>query len=184
MSEEASNEQAQDETVTDQAEAQPAQELTWDSWLEQQDETVKSLLDSHTKGLKSALESERTGRKDLARRVAELSQQAETGTELRTQLDKLTGDLDSMNARQSFYEQAHGMRVVDLKSAFVLARESGLVNNQGQTDWKAFQEQHPYMFERAQVPRANAGSGTSTPPPAQPADMNELIRRKAGIRGS
>lgn len=157
------------------------EELTFETWFDQQDESTKTLLESHTRGLKSALESERSDRKTLAKQVKELSDKAGEGSALKEQLDKLNSEMENREMRAVFYEEAHKQKVVDLKAAFVIAKDSGLIDDRGRIDWDTFKTQHGYLIERQPTPRANAGNGTTAPQPSASTDMNALIRKAAGV---
>ena len=59
-----------------QAAAKTETPESFEKWLVDQPETVKELFDSHIDGLKSALDSERSGRKELEKQLKNLSKQA------------------------------------------------------------------------------------------------------------
>lgn len=152
--------------------------LTFDGWLEAQPENVKNLLDSHTKGLKSALESERGSRKDLEKQLRDLAKKAEAGSEAEKQLTALADQQATANQRVEFYEQAHREGVTNLKLAYTVAVSDDLFDKKGNVDFDEMKKSYPELF--GQSPRANANAGTGTQKPPNPAqNMNDFIRRKA-----
>jgi hypothetical protein len=154
--------------------------LTFESWLGSQDETVKGLIDGHIKGLKSALESERAQRSDLARQLRDVTAKAEKGSELEKALMEVSTQLEAAERRAAFYEEAGRPEIgcLNPKAAFALAQAEDLFDKRGRVDWEALKANAPELF-RPRVPQGNAGLGTSGPPPAHKS-MNDFIRRAAG----
>ena len=154
--------------------------LTFESWLGSQDETVKGLIDAHIKGLKSALESERAQRSDLARQLRDVTAKAEKGSELEKALMEVSTQLEAAERRAAFYEEAGRPEIgcLNPKAAFALAQAEDLFDKRGRVDWEALKASAPELF-RPRVPQGNAGLGTSGPPPAHKS-MNDFIRRAAG----
>ena len=154
--------------------------LTWESWVEAQDESVKGLIDGHVKGLKSALDNERTQRSDLAKQLRDVTAKAEKGSELATALTQVSAQLEEAERRATFYADAGKPEIgcSNPRAAFVVAQADNLFDKRGNVDWAALKVAAPELF-RPRVPNANAGVGTGTPPPAQ-RDMNQYIRRAAG----
>lgn len=154
--------------------------LTFESWLGSQDETVKGLIDAHIKGLKSALESERAQRSDLARQLRDVTAKAEKGSELEKALMEVSTQLEAAERRAAFYEEAGRPEIgcLNPKAAFALAQAEDLFDKRGRVDWEALKANAPELF-RPRVPQGNAGLGTSGPPPAHKS-MNDFIRRAAG----
>lgn len=161
--------------------------LTWDKWLADQPEAVKTLVDGHVDGLRSALDNEREERKKLSRQLSQVRAGAEKGSELEKQLSQLEADLNSAQLRADFAEQAAG-RVTNIKLARLSAEADGLIeantSKSGGVNWdRLFQEletAYPELFKKDVKPqvKSNAGSGTQTPP-GGPVSMNDLIRQKA-----
>ena len=154
--------------------------LTFESWFGSQDETVKGLIDAHIKGLKSALESERAQRSDLARQLRDVTAKAEKGSELEKALMEVSTQLEAAERRAAFYEEAGRPEIgcLNPKAAFALAQAEDLYDKRGRVDWEALKASAPELF-RPRVPQGNAGLGTSGPPPAHKS-MNDFIRRAAG----
>lgn len=161
--------------------------LVWDEWFGEQGEPVQELINTHTAGLKSALDSERGERKNLQKQLKSLSQQAEEGSDLRASLDKLTADTETANARADFFEAASdpalGLR--DAKLAWsILSANPDEFTRRGKPDFAALKEAHPILFEKPRSTSAptNAGSGTRNPAPNKTANeqMNDFIRGSRG----
>lgn len=154
--------------------------LTWDTWVAAQDEVVKGLIDGHVKGLKSALDNERSQRSDLAKQLRDVTAKAEKGSELATALTQVSAQLEEAERRATFYADAGKPEIgcSNPRAAFVVAQADNLFDKRGNVDWAALKAVAPELF-RPRVPQGNAGAGTGAPPPATQ-DMNQYIRRAAG----
>jgi hypothetical protein len=161
--------------------------LTWDSWFGEQGDEVKALIDTHTSGLKSALDSERQQRRDFEKQLKTLGKQAEEGSELRKSLDALGQDIEKANARADFYEMAAdpslGLRDAKLAWALISANPDDFTRR-GKPDFDALKEAHPVLFEtpKPNRPPTNSGQGTQNPAPNKSANelMNDFIRAGRG----
>jgi hypothetical protein len=151
---------------------------TFEAWIVAQGDDVKGLVDSHVKGLKSALTAEREQRQQLADALKKAGADAEEGSKLKESLTQLSTKLDAEAKRADFYEQAGAEGVTNLKLAWMAARDSDLFDRRGNPDWAALKAQFPELFRKPSVPGVNVGNGTQTPP--APASMNDFIRRTAG----
>jgi hypothetical protein len=154
--------------------------IVFDEWLKAQDETVRTAYESHTKGLKTALDSERTQRSELARQLKEASKGAEKGSDLERSLADLSGKLELAERRATFAEQATRPEIgcVNVRAAWALAQAEGLFDSRGNPNWDSLKTTAPELFGASPV-RGNAGVGTGVkPPPAQ--GMNQFIRQSAG----
>lgn len=156
------------------------QPLTFDTWLGSQDDTIKGLIDGHVTGLKSALESERTERKTLAKQIADLKGKAEKGSELEQQLNALNAQLEATSAKQAFYESAPA-DVGNLKLAWMAAQD-GHTDKHGNVDWNSLRSAYPELFRKQTTPPANAGNGRGQEGGNQQS-MNSFIRKAAGRNG-
>ena len=158
--------------------------LTWDGWLAQQPDDVKSLLDEHVRGLKSSLQSERGSRGQLEKQLRDLQAKAEKGSDLEKQLGDINAQLAQENTRGEFYEAAHAAGATNLRAAYLLARADGLIDERGKFKLDDIKARYPEFFTPARpaVPTANAGSGVQQPAPALSgnAAANDFIRRMAG----
>ena len=161
--------------------------MDFDSWLSEQDEAVQGMIGDHIAGLRSALESERSERKGLQQQVKELAKESEAGSEMQQRLDKLAGELAATTTRSSFYEQAHGAGVRNLRLAYVAAREAGLLSEDGSVDLDALKADYGELFAQATAPqqpltpRGNAGQGVGQLPPAPKTSMDDVLRQTAGV---
>lgn len=166
-------------TQTETQEQETQEPLTFDGWLGEQPDEVKVLLDGHTKGLKSALESERGSRKDLEKQLRDLAAKAEKGSEAQTQLAGIADQLGEADRKADFYEMAHGAGVTNLKLAYTVAVSDEMFDRRGQVNFDTMKQSYPELFGAKSVPKGNAGDGTDTQPsPAK--DMNRYIRTAAG----
>lgn len=141
----------------------------------------RGVIDTHIGGLKSALKDERDGRKALEKQLRDLSKQAEEGSQLRTQLDKLAEEQSTTSAKAMFFEQAHDAQVRNLRLAWLAAQEYGLVDAKtGEADFAKLKQQAPELFAAKPVPSANAGAGAKQPGVNDGRSMNDFIRTAAG----
>lgn len=174
---EVAEEQQQDTTTVA---ADPKGETpTWDTWYEQQDETSRALLEQHTAGLKSALDDERSNRKALAKQIADLTKQAEEGSTLKAELQKLTQAQEAASRKAAFYESAPG-DVGNLRLAWLAAEDAGLVDREGVANWTALRKQAPELFRTPLAPKGNGGEGNGQSGPSAAPTINDAIRRAAG----
>lgn len=160
---------------------------TWDAWLagrpEAERATITKLHEAHTTGLRSALQSERDGRKALETQIRDLQKSAEKGSANEQKLTEMVTQLENANRRADFLEAAVKPEVglTDLEAAWVLvnAKPDDYLTKRG-IDFALLKERHPGLFKAATpTPRGNAGSGTGGTTPSG-ASMNDYIRRAAG----
>ena len=154
--------------------------VTFDSWLEGQDDQVRGLIDGHVGGLRSALQSERDQRKTFEKQLKDAVAKVDAGTEARKQLDTLTGQLESQAQQAEFYEAAHSAGVANLKLAWLaVQQDESLVDRHGRADMARLKEKYPELFPSPKTPAGNAGTGTQKDPSGS-GGMNEFIRKSAG----
>lgn len=172
-------EQAQAQAQTD-TNPESGATFDFDAWLGEQPDHVRSGLESHTSGLKSALEQERQQRKEFSKQLRELSSKAEAGSEAQKALGEMSSRLEQAEQRAAFYEQAGKPEIgcTNSRAAFLVAQAENLFTRTGEPDWSAIRAAVPEFFTR-KTPPGNAGNGASAPP-APVADMNTFIRRAAG----
>lgn len=157
---------------------QPPAPQSFDEWLKAQDESVRRLADDHVKGLKSALETERTQRKDFERQLRDAAGKLEKDSAERKGLEGLAEKLQGLERQTAFFDAAHGAGVSNLRLAWLAAENAGLVDDRGRADFGRLKDGFPELFRTVAVPPGNAGAGTQKPPSQQ--TMNSLIRRAAG----
>lgn len=153
---------------------------TWDEVVAGLPEPQRALYEQHTKGLKAALESERTQRAQLAKELRTATEKMEQGSQARTQLEQATARLEEAERRAGFYGEASRPEIgcINPQLAYLAAREVNAFDARGNIDWKALQQQYPELFRavRAPTPPANPGTGQ---PPQKGFDMNDALRRSA-----
>ena len=160
------------------------EDVTFEGWLEGQDEQVRGLIDGHVSGLKSALQSERDQRKDFEKQLKDAVSQVEAGSEARKKLDTLTGQLEAQAQQADFYEAAHAAGVANLRLAWMaVQQDESLVDRHGRADMARLKEHYPELFPSPKSPAGNAGTGTQTPPQGA-RGMNDFIRQASGRRTS
>jgi uncharacterized protein YigA (DUF484 family) len=168
-------EQMPNEPQTQQQPQAPTSE-TFEAFIEAQPENVKQLYTAHTGGLKTALETERTTRKELEKQLRELSKQAEQGSAAQKSLAETADKLSALEKQTTFFDKAHAARVRNLKLAYMAAQQTGLIDDKGECDFSKLKAQFPELFLSA--PSANAGEGNGEAPKI--GTMNDAIRRAAG----
>jgi len=154
--------------------------LGWDTFHASLTEEAQALIEAHESGLKTALKSEREARGELESKLKELASKMEEGSEARKEADKLANEVALGNQKADFYEEAHEEGVSNLKLAYVVAVQDGLISSRGKIDFKTMKEEYPELFGRKIVPPGAAGEGTGGRLPGEKVDMNALIRKKAG----
>jgi hypothetical protein len=153
--------------------------LEFESWITGQPKEVAAMLDGHTAGLRSALESEREIRKGNEKNLRELAEKAEKGSESQKRLTEMADQIAEADKKADFYEEAHRAGVSNLKLAYIMASQDELFDKRGRVNFEAMKKDYPELFGREAGAAGNAGSGTGTRPPGK-GDMNEFIRRSAG----
>lgn len=155
--------------------------LTFEAWQEKLPPDQKALIEGHTKNLKTALQSERDGRKDLEKQLRDLAKKAEAGSDAQTQLTKMADDLQISDRKADFYEAAHAAGVRNLKLAYTAAVTDEMFDKHGRVNFDEMKKSYPELFvtQTTTNTRGNAGSGTNNN--QQPVDdMNSRIRGAAG----
>jgi hypothetical protein len=143
----------------------------------------RGVVDSHITGLKSALKDERDGRKALEKQLRDLSKQAEEGSALKSQLDKMAEEQAGTTAKAMFFEQAHDAQVKNLRLAWLAAQDYGLVDAKtGEADFAKLRQHAPELFVAKAMPTANAGAGAKQNGVSDGRSMNDFIRTAAGRR--
>jgi len=151
--------------------------LTFDSWLEGQGDDIKTLIGDHTSGLKSALQSERDQRTELAKALKDATKGLEEGSQA---LDGLSAKLETHEQQIAFYETATAAGVTNLKLAWLAARGTGAIDKRGNVNIQTLKADYPELFKKAPVPPGNGGNGTGANGLPSGEDMNAFIRTAAG----
>lgn len=165
---------------------------TWDEWFGALSDDHKDLIAGHTKGLKTALQSERERAASFEKQLKGLSKHVEAGSEAAKSLEKLQADLAVANRRASFYQGAGPAEVAPdaLELAYMAAESGGFIGAENEIDWKALRTAHPRLFVTAEQPktpsasRVNAGAGAGQRP-AEVRSGNERVNDalRAALRG-
>ena len=87
-------------------ETQTTPDVTFEGWLEQQDEQIRSLYEAHTAKLTNAVRATRQERDDLAKQLKDLLPKAEKGSELEKSLADALGRIEQAERRAAFAEEA------------------------------------------------------------------------------
>lgn len=160
---------------------------TFEEMLAALPEDFRAAHEQHTKGLKSALATERETRKAVEKQLREAAAAAEEGSDAKTRLEGMAADLDRATRRAEFAEAAHAAGVADVRLAWLAVEaDETLLTRTGAVDFEALKQAHPAVFATAGAPRPSgmdAGSGlrnTAAPEPS----MTDYILTAAGRRGS
>lgn len=155
-------------------------EVTFDGWYGDQDDAVKSMVDGHISGLKSALDKERGNVKDLAKQLKDLGKAAEEGSDLKKQIDSISAKLEEYETQNAAYETFAEAGVTNFKLAWIAAQQSGAIDKRGNVNLETLRQEYPELFGKKQkTPAGNAGSGTGSGAPGGKS-MNDFIRTAAG----
>ena len=172
---------AETENPTETVETTPNE--TFESWFESQPDNVKTLINNHTSGLKSALKAERDNAKSLNSQLKELQGKADKGSELEQQLNSLQAKLTESERHANFIDGATGAGCTNAKACYKLAKaDPDLWKRDGSPDWDAIKETAPEFFQKKQS-SGNAGSGTSQDPKAgaKQHPMDVMMRQQIGL---
>ncbi len=174
------------EPQTDPAgdETPPTPEDWYAGLTDDERKAIDSWHDAKVKGLKAALDSERSDRKSERTKLqAQLKDAvaAASGAE-KAALEKLQTEMDAANARAEFFADAQAAGVVDPRTAWAAIREYDLHDRRGNPDLDALKAKCPYLFAQpTPPPRTNAGNGAGQQP-APKADFNSNLRAFTGAR--
>ena len=144
-------------------------------------EPQRGAVDAHIGGLRNALADERNGRKELEKQLRNLSKQAEEGSALKTELDRLAGEQAITTANTTFFEAAHEAQVKNLRLAWLAAQDFGLIDAKtGEADFAKLRQMAPELFAQKPAPQGNAGNGATQGGVANGRNMNDWIRAASG----
>lgn len=154
--------------------------LAFDDWIKGQPENVRTMLDGHTRGLKTALDKERDDRKKLEKDLRDLAGKAEKDSDAQKRLTEMADQLGEADRRADFYEAAHAAGISNLKLAYTVAVQDEMFDRKGNVNFEEIKRSYPELFGGAtKKPAGNAGEGTNNNQPAGKG-MNDFIRRAAG----
>lgn len=157
------------------------QQLTYDSLIARLTDDEKAVLTEHTKGLRSALGSEREAKGKLERDLRDLSKQLEGNKDAQAKVDALANDVGKERLRGDFYEEAHNQGVDNLKLAFMAAQQDGLIDDRGRVNWAQLKKDYPQLYRQEPEPKVqikgNGGEGSrNAGQQRQPSSMTDWIR--------
>ena len=152
---------------------------TYDAWLASQPADVKSLVDGHIGGLKTALGSERERNKTLEKDLRDAASKAEKGSDSEKRLTELANEAQEAGRKTAFYENAVAAGVSNIKLAYVAAKTDDLFKRDGSADFDAMKKTYPELFgTRVSSNNGGTGSGGTTP---NTTSMDDIIRGRAGV---
>lgn len=154
--------------------------LEWDTFHAELPAAAQKLIADRDSGLKSALKSERDARGEAEKSLRKVAADLEAGSDAQKQVLELADAEAAASQKAEFYEEAHEADVKNLKLAYVVAKQDGLIDKRGKINFKQLKEDYPELFVKKFVPDGGAGDGTGTKLPGGKVDMNALIRKKAG----
>ena len=172
---------AENENPTEKVETTP--NGTFEEWFNSQSDDVKTLINEHTSGLKSALKAERDNAKSLNSQLKELQGKADKGSELEQQLNSLQAKLTESERHANFIDGAQGAGCTNPKACYKLAKaDADLWKRDGSPDWDAIKETAPEFFQKKQS-SGSAGSGTDKDPNAghKQHPMDVKMRQMIGL---
>ena len=150
--------------------------ITYDTWVGDQSVEVKGLLDGHTAGLTSALQSEREARKALEAQLKEAAGKAEGETKVK--LEAMAAEMAAVEQRADFFVDAQAAGIGNLKLAYTVAVQDDLIDKRGRVNFEQMKKDYPELFgDKLKTPKGHQGSGAN--PPVEGIDMNQFIRNKA-----
>ena len=156
-----------------------ADNVTFEAWLESQSDEIKTRFEEGTKGLKTALTSERDNTKNLSKQLKDLQGKVDEGSEASKRVAELTKQLEESQRHSSFVDGATAAGCNNVKAAYKLAKsDPDLWKRDGSPDWEAIKAEAPEFFG-TKKPEGKAGSGTDDKGGAGSKNyMDELIRRQ------
>ena len=154
---------------------------SWDDYLKEQPEEVQGLFQVHVKGLKSALDDERTENRKLAKQLRDAAEGADAKTARK--LNDMAQTQDSLTKKADFYEVASSEGCNNLRLAWIAANDIEAFDRRGNVDINALKGRFPELFGTQRPPtppppKTGAGSGTRTSPDGF--DMDSFIRAQSG----
>lgn len=156
----------QQEQQGQQNNQKPAAPAGFAEWLGQQPGEIQQLIEGEIKGLKAALEAERTQRKSYERELREAAKKLEENSAARKALEEQAEKLSLLERQAMFYDQAHVQGCVNLRLAFLAAQDAGLITASGDVRWEELKAKFPELFGGRPVPRGHAAEGNEQRPPS------------------
>lgn len=155
---------------------------TFDDFLASVDEPIRNLYEKHTSGLISALDKERSSRKELEKQMKELLPKAEKGSTLEKELAERVRELEEsekkyveIERKARFAEEANSANIkcTNVKAAYALATLENLFEENGAPKWNEIRKFAPELFKISGTDAGSTNSNTLT------GDVNAAIRQAA-----
>jgi len=159
---------------------QEGEALQWDAYYASLPAEAQKLFTDRESGLKTALASERDARGKAEKDLRDIAADLDKGSEAQTKVLELADAVATESLKADFYEAAHEKDVSNLKLAYVVAQQDGLIDKRGKIDFDTLKLNYPELFIKKFVPPGGAGDGVGAKLPGEKVDMNALIRKKAG----
>jgi len=155
-------------------------ELTFDTWVKDQPDDVKTMLEGRHGRVLADLVGERKTRQDLEKKVRDLAAKSEKDGEMQKQLTDLADKMGEADRRAEFFEAAHAVGVTNLKLAYTVAVTDEMFDRRGQVNFEQLKQQYPELFGSVRK-QAPGGAGNGTGGEQKPTGtMNDWIRKKSG----
>ncbi len=170
----------------EEKEQQESKYADFGAFLAEQSDDVKGLYETELAGLKSALEKERTARKQATETISTLKTQVEKGSESEKQLEKTLAEFNELKTqaeqdarRAKFYEQATGKDIgcSNVKATYAIAVANNLFDKDGVPNWTELKKLAPELF----IGKAKNHAGKTGDELPSTADINAEIRQAAGF---
>jgi len=157
--------QGQGEPGAGQGQQEGGTPESWDAWLEAQPQEVRALYETHTSGLRSALQSEREQRDDLARQLREATGALEEGSAAREALEQVNVQLEAAQRQADFYAEAARPETgcTNPRLAYLAAQEIDVFDRRGNVNWERLKEQFPELFKKQGPAPTHGGEGSGGP---------------------
>lgn len=156
--------------------------LVYETWIDGQPDEVKTLLTENTTGLKTALASERDGRKILEGEIRDMAKKADG--DQKVALEGMADKIESADQKTVFYEDAHAAGMTNLKLGYQAALADEMFDRKGNVNFDTMKTEYPELFsgKGKGTPKGGAGDGHNNDHKT-PFDMNARIRQASGRNG-
>ena len=157
---------------------------TFDEWYKGLPQGAKTLLDNHVAGLKNALQSQKDDNKALRDKLQTAVTEGKADAE--TRLAAVQTELNETKQRNTFLEGAGKLGLKNPKLAYIAAKDSGLLHEDGSIKEDKFREQFPELIGDSggaggnKKPATGAGAGTGGKPVGE-MNWNDAVRASAGV---
>lgn len=164
------------------------QSASYETWLAEQPEAVRAMLDGHIgrmSTLEKTLETVRSERKSYEKQFKEAASQLEEGSTARKTIEEQLAKLQGADKRANFMEEATAQGVTNARLAWLASQDHELINGHGKTNWEELKKVAPEVFFKAPpAPPGGAGAGRQAAPPDANFEttINQALRQARGIQ--